>query len=265
MSYLILDDISLYYEEYGDGSPLVLVAGLASDSQSWQPIVEELSQQYRVIIFDNRGSGRTKPQDIEMSIEDMADDCISLIKHLNLSSVHLLGHSMGGFIALDCAIRYPKYISKLILVGTSAFNSKRNNILFSDWVLYLQDNMNDELWFKNIFYWIFSKDFFNNLNTVETAIKFATTYQYPQSKIAFKNQVIAIKRFNCLNELSHVKSKTMVIFGEEDLLFSHKEDGEILHSIPSVEMALIKHAAHSAQVEQPKVFVSHIKDFLDGC
>jgi len=73
-----------------------LVAGLASDSQSWQPIVEELSQQYRVIIFDNRGSGRTKPQDIEMSIEDMVDDCISLIKHLDLSSVYLLGHSMGG-------------------------------------------------------------------------------------------------------------------------------------------------------------------------
>ena len=56
-----LNNIDLYYEEYGKGTPLVLIAGLASDSQSWQPLLKDLSLNHRVIIFDNRGAGRTIP------------------------------------------------------------------------------------------------------------------------------------------------------------------------------------------------------------
>ncbi len=265
MSYLLINGINLYYEEHGKGSPLMLIAGLASDSQSWQPIVEKLSQQYRVIIFDNRGSGRTKPQDAKTSIQVMADDCIALIKHLNLPSVHLLGHSMGGFIALNCAIRYPDYVSKLILVGTSAFNSERNNALFSDWVSYQENGMCDTLWFRNIFYWIFSKHFFEDPNTVETAIELARKYPYPQTKTAFKNRVKAIKAFNCLKDLSQIKSKTLVISGKEDLLFPPKESSKTLRAIPCVDFTLIKHAAHSVQTERPKAFINSIQAFLDNC
>ncbi len=264
MSYLLINGINLYYEEHGKGTPLMLIAGLASDSQSWLPIVKKLSQQYRVILLDNRGSGRTTPQDAETSIHTMADDCIALIKHLDLTSVHLLGHSMGGFIALDCAIRYPSYVSKLILVGTSAFNSERNNALFLDWVSYQENGMCDPLWFRNIFYWIFSKHFFENPNTVETAIGLATKYPYPQTNIAFKNQVKAIKAFNCLKDLSNIRSETLVIFGKEDLLFTPKESGKILRAIPMVEFARIARAAHSVQTERPKAFINSIQAFLDN-
>ncbi|MDP8313931.1 MAG: alpha/beta hydrolase [Candidatus Celaenobacter antarcticus] len=103
----IVNGIDLYYEIHGKGEPLMLIAGLASDSQSWQPIMEDLSRNYRVITPDNRGVGRTKPSDINISIQKITDDCISLVRHLGLSSVNMLGHSMGGFVALDCAIRYP--------------------------------------------------------------------------------------------------------------------------------------------------------------
>ena len=129
----IVNGVDLYYECHGKGKPLMLIAGLASDSQSWQPIVQDLSRCYLVILVDNRSAGRTKPQDVEISIQSIADDCIALIEYLGLSSVTLLGHSMGGFVALDCAIRHPGHISRLILAGTSAFNSERNNALFHDW------------------------------------------------------------------------------------------------------------------------------------
>ena len=243
----------------------MLIAGLASDSQSWLPIVEALSQQYRVIIFDNRGSGRSSPQDAETSIRMMADDCIALIRHLDLPCVHLLGHSMGGFIALDCAIRYPDSISKLILVGTSAFNSERNNALFSDWVSCLESGMSEKLWLRNIFYWIFSKRFFENPDTVEMAVELAGKNPYPQTKVAFKNQVNAIRRFNGLKELSHIRSETLLIFGKEDLLFPPEESSKILHAIPIVETALIARAAHSVQTERPKAFTDRVLAFLHSC
>ena len=107
MPYTKVNGVNLYYEIHGKGTPLILVAGMVSDSQSWLPVIKELSMHYRVIIFDNRGVGRTKPQDAAMTIQQITDDCIALIKHLGLPVVHLLGHSMGGFVALACPIRYP--------------------------------------------------------------------------------------------------------------------------------------------------------------
>ena len=98
------EDVDLYYECHGSGAPLFLIAGLASDSQSWQPIIGDLAAHFRVIALDNRGVGRTIPQDAPTSIRAMADDCVALIDHLRLPSVHVLGHSMGGFIAQELAI-----------------------------------------------------------------------------------------------------------------------------------------------------------------
>ncbi len=257
-----INGIDLYYEDHGEGMPLVLIAGLASDSQSWQPILEELSLQYRVIIFDNRGTGRTKFSNSKMSIHDIADDCIALIKYLDLYSVHILGHSMGGFVALDCAIRYPQYISKLILASTSALNSERNNALFSDWSSYREKGMNLESWFRNIFFWIFTKQFFNDKEVLNNALQFVIEYPYPQTEIAFSAQVNAIKKFNCSKSLALIQSETLAVYGREDLLFPPTDSSKVLQTIPNVSFSYIDHAAHSIHSEEPEKFVTIIQDFL---
>jgi pimeloyl-ACP methyl ester carboxylesterase len=261
----IVNDVDLYYECHGKGRPMMLIAGLASDSQSWQPIVDELSQHYLVILLDNRGVGRTKPQDIETSVQHIADDCIALLGYLELSSATLLGHSMGGFVALDCAIRYPSCVSKLILAGTSAFNSDRNNILFRDWVSYLKSGMDFEHWFRNVFYWIFSKRFFEKKETLNDALRFAIEYPYPQSDIAFEKQVKAIEEFDCQEKLPSINPETLIIFGKEDLLFPPEDSIKILQAIPRTSVHLIEDAAHSIHMEQPKEFTDCILHFLSSC
>ena len=260
----IVNDVDLYYECHGKGKPVMLIAGLASDSQSWQPIVEELSQHCLVILPDNRGVGRTKPQDIETSVQHIANDCIALLRYLDISSATLLGHSMGGFVALDCAIRYPEHVSQLILAGTSAFNSDRNNILFLDWVSYLRSGMDREHWFRNVFYWIFSKRFFVTKETLNNAVRFAIEYPYPQSDIAFEKQVKAIKEFNCQEMLPSIKPETLIIYGEEDLLFSPENNIKILQAIPRTSVELIKDAAHSLHMENPKAFTECVIKFLSS-
>lgn len=117
MARLKLNDIELYYELIGRGKPVMLIAGLASDSQSWLPIVESLSAQFQVILLDNRGVGRTQPHSAASSIEQMADDCISLADHLGIAQLSLVGHSMGGMIALSCAARYPQRVQQLVLLA----------------------------------------------------------------------------------------------------------------------------------------------------
>ena len=260
----IINGIDLYYECSGKGRPLMLIAGLASDSQSWQPIVEELSRHYLLVLPDNRGVGRTKPQDVETSIHHIADDCIALIKYLGLSSVTLLGHSMGGFVALDCAIRHPEHVSKLILAGTSAFNSERNNALFHDWASYLRSDMDSELWFRNIFYWIFSRRFFENQEALNEAVRFAVEYPYPQSYRAFEKQVAAVREFNCEKSLQNIRVKTLLIYGKDDLLFPAEESIGVLQAIPGTSVSVIEGAAHSIHMENPKAFAVSVSHFMDS-
>lgn len=257
-----INDVELYYEVYGKGPALMLVAGLGSDSQSWVPIVEDLAQHYQVVIFDNRGTGRTVPHDTETSIQQMSDDCVALMHALGISSVTLVGHSMGGFIALDCALRYPQYVSHLILAGTSAVSSARNTALFQDWLAYLHGGIKPELWFKNLFYWIFSKRFFEHEQIVDGAVQFAVEYPYPQSRDAFARQIKAIETFNCVDTLADIRTKTLILCGSDDLIFSPEESLAVLKTIPGSTSAIIQDAAHSIHVEQPKAFTDHIIGFL---
>lgn len=257
-----INDIELYYEIHGEGEPLILIAGLGSDSQSWQPIVDELSQYIMLIILDNRGTGRTIPQDVETSIHQITDDCMQLAKHLGLSSFNLLGHSMGGFVALDLVVRYPYAVDKLILAATSASNSKKNNVLFSEWVTKLESGMDIKIWFRNIFNWLFTEHFLHNKFELDAALQYAVNYPYPQSTIAFKKQIEAIADFNCYEQLSDITTKTLVIGGKEDILFPTETVSSLAKQIPEATLTLIGNAAHSIHMEQPKLFTNTVLDFL---
>ena len=257
-----IDNIDFYYEIHGTGEPLLLVAGLASDSQSWEPIIEGLSAHYMVITPDNRGSGRTVPKDIETSIGHMADDCMALAMHLGLSSFNLLGHSMGGFIALDLSARYPDAVTKLILAGTSAFNPKRNDLLFSDWASTFESDMDKVQWFSTIFYWVFTERFFESREVVDAALGYAVDYPYPQSKIAFRKQVEAISGFDCYAQLSSICAITLVISGEKDILFPPDRSAYLAQAIQGAGFSIIEDAAHSIHMEQPQAFMDCVVNFL---
>ncbi|MCK5840372.1 MAG: alpha/beta fold hydrolase [Bacteroidales bacterium] len=262
MSKTLLNDIDLYYETHGKGTPLLLIAGLASDSQSWQPVIAGLSRHFFVITPDSRGVGRTMPQETEISIGKIADDCIALIKHLGFSSVNVLGHSMGGFVALDLAIRYPDYVNSLILAGTSSSNSMRNNAMFMDLASCLESGMEMKLWFRNLFYWIFSPRFFENKEAVNDAVRFSIEYPYPQSPVAFRNQVMAIADYDGTDDLAKICSKTLVICGKEDLLFPPEVGEALAQAIPGADFSVIKCAPHSMYTEQPQAFTNCVLDFL---
>jgi pimeloyl-ACP methyl ester carboxylesterase len=258
----VINGVDLYYEIRGEGMPLLLIAGLASDSRSWDPIIDELSRHVLVIAPDNRGTGRTTPQDARITIRQIADDCIALARHLGFPSVSLLGHSMGGFAALDLAIRRPDAVEKLILAGTSSSNSKRNDSLFFHWAACREGGMDRELWFRSIFYWLFSARFFDNEAAVNDAVRYALEYTYPQSTEAFRNQVEAIAGFDCTENLSKITAETMVISGKEDLLYPPEVSARLSEAIGKAVFSVIENAAHSIHMEQPQAFNGIVLEFL---
>ncbi|MDD3516642.1 MAG: alpha/beta fold hydrolase [Synergistaceae bacterium] len=261
-SMLMLNDIELYYEVHGDGPPLLLVAGLASDVSSWQTVLPALSEHFRVILVDNRGIGRSVPEDAPVSVDLMADDCAALIDHLGYGPVHVLGHSMGGFTALSLAARYPDRVKKLVLAATGEKSSSRNTLLFSDLADLYERGEDPAGFFRTVFYWIFSPAFFEDEGTVKGAVEFALSYPFPQAPVSFRNQVNAIAAFDGRGLARSVKVPALVLAGTEDLLFPAAAGRELAEKFPRGKYLAIEGAAHSIHVEKPKEFAEAVVSFL---
>ena len=120
MPYASVNGIKMYYETYGEGHPVVLIGGLGSQIQSWATQVPIYSKHFKVIVFDNRGAGKSDKPDVPYTTEIMADDTAGLLDTLGVESAYVVGKSMGGMIGQWLAIKYPEKVKRLVLGCTSA-------------------------------------------------------------------------------------------------------------------------------------------------
>ena len=172
----------MYYEIHGDGEPLVLIVGLATDISEWEGIIRWLAKKYKVLAFDNRGAGRTDKPDAHYSIEMMANDTAGLMQTLGIEQAHVLGISMGGRIALALALQHLKRVKKLVLVSTSARSIKN--------------------WRRYFFGILSSAPIFRS--------------KYPQPHYAFMRQRQASFVYNCTDQLHELQVPTIIMHGEKD-------------------------------------------------
>ena len=110
--YLTTSGAEIYYEQYGSGTPLLILHGNSQSLAVFYPFLRTFLPDFQVILMDSRGHGRSRLSVHTalhgFSTEDMADDVIALLNHLHLSSVHLLGFSDGANIGLEIACKYPE-------------------------------------------------------------------------------------------------------------------------------------------------------------
>ena len=92
-------DVNLYCEEWGSGEPLLLIMGMGANTTDWEPQIQALCKEHRLIAFDNRGSGRSDRPDEPVTMERLADDAVALLDCFGVERSHIFGMSMGGY---DC-------------------------------------------------------------------------------------------------------------------------------------------------------------------
>ncbi len=263
MPNLRTNDIDLYFETDGDGAPLLMIAGFASDSQSWAPVVPLLSKRHRLIMPDNRAAGRTEPRDADTSIELMAADCLSLLDSLGLERVHVLGHSMGGMIAVHMASRWPERVNRLVLTATQPTQSARTDSLLDTLIALHEAKVPDELWFKTLFHWLMAPTFFDDPDTVAEAIELAGAYPLRQSVADMRRQADAIARFDFGNRTADIKAPTLALLGARDLLLPHEDSAAALESIDNIRISVVPDVAHSMHWDDPQGFSDRVLTFLD--
>lgn len=114
---IVINGVRVRVVETGEGDPLLLVHGWAASGKFWKNNVPELSNRYRCIVVDLPGYGESaKPANFAYTIENYGESLLGLLNALDLPKVSLMGHSMGGMISLDLALKHPDRVNKLILV-----------------------------------------------------------------------------------------------------------------------------------------------------
>jgi pimeloyl-ACP methyl ester carboxylesterase len=256
--------VTLHYDTRGRGTPLLLVAGLASDALSWLTVAEPLASRYRTIAPDNRGVGRTVPQDVPVDVDTLADDCAALLDHLGAGRANVVGHSMGGFVAQRLALRHPHLVERLVLVATSDGAGADNVEHFLALADDLDAGVDRATWFRSLFDAIFTRRFMADPTSVDAALHWALDYPYPQSPAAFRRQCEAMAAFDGRADLVRIACPALVIAGREDILFPPERCAAFAARLPGSKLVVLDGAAHAVHTEQPKAFVGAVAGFLEG-
>ena len=116
-AYVSVNGLKIYYEINGTGEPVILLHGGFGNTEMFMPARAELAKNYKVIAVDLQGHGRTADIDRPIVPDSMANDIAALIKELNLGKTHIVGYSLGGFVALRLAIQHPDVLQKVVIVS----------------------------------------------------------------------------------------------------------------------------------------------------
>jgi pimeloyl-ACP methyl ester carboxylesterase len=272
-----VNDIQIYYEVKGKGLPLVMINGLGGNLEAWNPrLVEELSKHFKLVLFDNRGVGRTDVSKGEYSMRLFADDTAGLMNALGIPKAHVLGLSMGGMIAQELAIDYPEKVSKLVLCSTcsqpriSQEISKANETILSQPMEELTEL---------VLSFPFAKDYPVDFVRENPMVVFVLTAEFvkenpdlakrqlqqgalhPISQEGFRHQYNAVLTLNTRARLQHIKSPTLVLHGRKDRVIPPENGSILAAAIPNAKLVCFEKSAHGL-VEEIEKTTNVIKQFL---
>ena len=250
----------LYYEEHGEGEPLILVMGLSGDHVAWTLQVHEFAKRFRVISFDNRDVGQSSLAESDYEIADMADDTLALAEALGIDSFHLLGMSMGGAIAQEVALRAPDRVRTLTLAvtyGGSAVGELRTRTWGAAALRATKEEHVDELMLRG-----YSEEFFENEKMARRMRQLILDNPYPQPPEAFVRQLAASGRHDARDRLGELTMPVHVIAAERDWQVPPWKSHELADLIPGAELTVIERAPHLVNVERADDFNRVVLEFL---
>jgi len=258
--------LRLYYEWRGraTGTPVVLVMGLGGDSTAWAFQLAALAPHYRVLVFDNRGAGRSEAPDEPYTIGGMAEDVLGLLDALGVGRVHLVGLSMGGAIAQEAALAAPERVLSLQLHATWAGPHPYFTALVEA-VRTARQRLDRAVFYRTLALWLFSPETFARQPAlVELVIQHAVEHPHPGTLHGYLRQTEAVLAHDTRARLHGLRCPTLVGVGEADLLTPRFFAEELAGLIPGARLTVLPAAGHGAIWEAPGAFNAACLGFLAG-
>jgi aminoacrylate hydrolase len=219
-----------------------------------------LARHRRLILPDNRGSGRTRHRG-PIRPADWVDDCVAVLDHAGIGQAQVLGHSLGGMIALRLALRAPDRVERLVLAATAASSDARSLALMRDLAAIYERIDDAGLWFRLLFQWLFAPSFFDDPQRVAEAARMAAGYEHVQSPADFRRQVEALALLGECDPAAF-GARAMLIVGGEDIMIPSSLSRSSLAGLRRLRTEGLAGAAHSLHWDRPEAFAAAVIDFL---
>lgn len=246
-------ECNLSYQVEGKGEPIVFIQGAGVHGSGWQPQIEQLSREYSCLFFDNRGIGTSQPNGTSLSIEQMSEDVEVLMDAENLESAHIVGHSMGGLIALDFALTRRKRVKSLSLLCTFAKGADATKL--SLWMLWvgLRTRIGTKSMRRKAFLeMVMPKSLLVKENTDELAEKLAPIFGHDladQPSIVMQ-QLMAMQSYDATNRLIELSViPTLVVSAKYDRIAPPLLGQSIANRIKGSRYVEIAEAAHGVTIQ----------------
>lgn len=260
MPYANVNGIKIYYETYGEGYPVVLIGGLGSQIPSWATQIPIYSKHFQVIVFDNRGIGKSDKPDIPYTTELMADDTTVLLNTLGIESAHVAGKSMGGMIGQWLAIKYPERVNKLVLGCTSASRDEVGNEILRMGRRIATKVGLQAVWLMALFFGYTREYIEKNLSAMRETL--ASVPDNPEALTGYIRQSFACEAHDTRNLVGRIKAPTLVMLGELDLAASPKRSRELAELIPGARLRVFEGVGHGFWREKQEEVDRLVLDFL---
>ncbi len=260
--------IFIYYETRGEGFPLMLINGWGGNLDSWSDrMVDRLAEKHKVIMMDNRGTGRSSKPDIPYTMDMMAADVWGLLRALGIEKTHVMGFSMGGAITQTFGINYPEMAKSLVLCGTTP--GGENSVSSDPQVqmdLALIANPLPEMTERDrtikLLYLLYSKEYVEA--NLEALVEDETYSDHPTPSYSLMNQSHAISTLDTFPYLPDLEMPVLVMTGEDDVLVPPENSERIASKIPESKLVKIPGCGHGFLKQKTDEATKVILEFLEN-
>lgn len=258
MRFLDRDGVRLAWTEQGSGTPILLIMGHRYSSAMWYPVIEAFGDCYRLISFDNRGTGQSDAPR-RTSVQEMTADALAVLDAAGVESAHIYGVSMGGGIALEFGIRYPERTRSLILGCTMA---KTPDIKARpDWLIRLLYNALPVL--KLLAKPKFKNGYGDAAPDDAIAHDMKVLAKDPYDLNGVIAQAMAISHYSVdPEEVRAIKAPTLVLHGTQDLAVPYEAGKAMADMIPGARLVTFQDIGHNYFIGAGEVANAEVDRFI---
>jgi proline iminopeptidase len=274
MTMLAIRDVSLFVKIVGHGYPLLMMHGGPGLDHTTLDTLQPLAERFTLILYDHRANGRSTGPTETMTFDNLVGDAEALRETLGYERWAVAGHSFGGHVAIEYALRHPDRISHLLLLDTAAdshwYQKSAPAILEKrGWnakaVRAAERFFNGELAVKEIraavMRFFFAYFYTIRVRDVPNVIVSAFKLKMRPEAIVHGFGVL-LKHWSVMARLGEIKMPTLVLGGREDFLFPPEHQAILADRIPHARLEVIEHAGHNAHAEQAERVIPILAEFV---
>ncbi|BFM16811.1 alpha/beta hydrolase [Maricurvus nonylphenolicus] len=259
MPYCNTNGIKLFYQESGQGEPVLFLHGLGSCGEDWQDQIDAFSHDYRVITVDTRGHGRSDKPLGPYNMPTYASDVINLLDHLGIKRCHLVGFSMGGMIAFQIAADAPERLNSLTIVNSAPavpYNTLSEKLEFCLRIAVIR------LFGMKLLARIIGKRLFPEARQKSLYQRFITRMQ-GNPTTTYIEVIKSLIGWDVRPTLGNLEMPVLIISADNDYTpVSYKT--EYANKISTANLVVINNSRHATPIDQPQQLNKEVFQFLES-